>query len=144
MTHPVYRLLKQAGLKSEAYSGRGMYGQECLAVIVDFFRECIAAITKVLLSESLKLSEDDADKVVECMESFSNDNMGFGVVIYFPWIPPPPRRSEAESKLEALQMEHDAALAALEGFRAGELMLEIWKWEDVVAAEKGAGRDQQR
>jgi len=61
--------------KCQKYSGRGMYGEECFAIMTDE-REFIIAL---VLAKILGL-----EKTQEMSEKFRKDSMGKGSVFYFP------------------------------------------------------------
>jgi hypothetical protein len=74
-------ILRRAGHEPYAYSGRGMYGKECIAVdiagrVLDFAADVFDAI-------------DDADgegisPVSKAFRSACTDSMGTSTVVYFP------------------------------------------------------------
>jgi hypothetical protein len=91
--HPLYNLFRQMGLKPKAYSGRGMYGEECLSVQVESLDAFVGMLAETLLSNRPKLSDSESVEVVACLKAFRSDAMGHDLVIYFPWIPPPMARA---------------------------------------------------
>lgn len=84
----IRQILETAGYETSAYSGSGMYGEECLSVTVE--RSPFKLFSDVLdaLSE-----ESDADVVNEEIGAVSKafrgareDSMGRSTVVYFPRI----------------------------------------------------------
>lgn len=76
-------------IEVRAYSGRGMYGRNCVA-ITGTNNECMSMIGEVIkMAASEMLDQDDGDTrefdlLVENLMSFSMDSMGYDVVIYWP------------------------------------------------------------
>jgi len=90
------------------YSGRGMYGRQCVG-IVGTMAECQLVIAQVVKNLSMALSrvakesvdpdysatednladtENDFDKAITDLMSFSQDNMGMDMVMYWPGLEP--------------------------------------------------------
>lgn len=63
-----------AGYDVESYSGRGMYGAECISVQLDNTTE--------LLEMGMRLSEVGAD--LDDIRGVRVDSMGQGLVVYWP------------------------------------------------------------
>ena len=61
--------LEEAGFSTRSYSGRGMYGVECLGALADT-RE---AIYSVISAKDIRAAR--------------TDSMGFDVVVYWPQVP---------------------------------------------------------
>ena len=90
------QLLKDAGLVPQAYSGRGMYGQQCVAVTEteDGQDLGIAELVEIgwkIRQAAVDTLEDEwaVDSVVRFIETVRTDSLGRGMVIYFPnaaWI----------------------------------------------------------
>jgi hypothetical protein len=59
------------------YSGRGMYGDECMAVVLDGDRDTFA------LFAALGIELDD-DEAIPMARSACQDSMGRSIVIYWP------------------------------------------------------------
>lgn len=86
-------LIEDAEFETRSYSGRGMYGKECLGVVLEAGDE-IAFGAKVVLAAVERnddLEEDDEDRVdlddlVGDIESASTDSLGRGTILYFPRI----------------------------------------------------------
>lgn len=66
-----------------SYSGRGMYGKECLAITgddIDMFRFG-------LLLGSTTMNEADVDDLIHEADNMKQDSMGLGTVYYWPRVP---------------------------------------------------------
>jgi hypothetical protein len=66
------------GVIREEYSGRGMYGQTCFALTLDYWSEFA-----LFLVEFAKAEGDQSDIAQELAQNFSSDSMGHGMVFYF-------------------------------------------------------------
>lgn len=77
--HIVQSLFNRLGYEVCSYSGRGMYGQSCLAAFV--FTDHLGKICADLLeaAQSKNLSE-----LVVAFRMMRTDNMGRQTVVYFP------------------------------------------------------------
>lgn len=73
--------IKSQGYTPRSYSGRGMYGKQCLAFSTDD-----SAITAVAAIVGNIRDEGERLEVVEAFEGARSDSMGLGTVIYFPRI----------------------------------------------------------
>lgn len=71
-----------------AYSGRGMFGEKCLAVTEDSNHNFFSKIFEGLA----ELENEELKEAVEGLASLMNgmriDDMGRGYVFYFPSVPP--------------------------------------------------------
>lgn len=75
----------------ESYSGRGMYGSDCLGVVVSNNSD----VTKVHLIMALvmemdeeepsdpKFSAEDVLDVLDSAPAFTTDNMGYDIIVYW-------------------------------------------------------------
>lgn len=72
------------------YSGRGMYGAECLAIVtrdIDGDAQSLGDILNAIYSMGLEMSADtvgDTNAIGHILRSARTDSMGTGTVIYFP------------------------------------------------------------
>lgn len=71
--------LEEAGLDPYPYSGRGMFGKQCVAVTVSSIGRLFA---DVLLS--VESTGANAEELSEVFEGMRYDNMGHDYVFYFP------------------------------------------------------------
>ena len=80
MTMNVERL-EESGFETRRYSGRGMYGAECIAFEVIGGSE-LGAVAEII--SSIETVEEQAE-VVKAFKQAKTDSMGRdGIVIYFP------------------------------------------------------------
>lgn len=76
-------IIESAGYQTRTYSGRGMYGKECLAVSLhdvseqEFYADLIE-----------KTDGSDAKQVSSALRNARMDNLGRGTILYFPSIQP--------------------------------------------------------
>lgn len=87
------------------YSGRGMYGAQCLAIIGDRVF-CMQAISRVIKTYATcafdqSVPESAFASLVDIMMDFNQDNMGHDVVIYWPEIQIEPLDEVDEDQEEA-------------------------------------------
>ena len=73
----------------EDYSGRGMYGATCLAIVTrdtDGDSQSLGDILNAIYFMGLEMDidEDDTDAITAVLRSAQMDSMGHGIVIYFP------------------------------------------------------------
>lgn len=93
-TYPLDAITKAAddfeAVRSDGYSGRGMYGNTCAAVTFDSMRE---AFRFFALLGSFATSDDDAamdpnhpatQRLFALLSTVQTDSMGIGIVAYFP------------------------------------------------------------
>lgn len=73
-------LLEAAELKTRAYSGRYMYGKDCLGVDVD-------GIGTLLLAVAEFVTDDNRAEILETLRGTRSDAMGLGTIVYFPGTP---------------------------------------------------------
>jgi hypothetical protein len=64
------------------YSGRMMYGSRCLALTAPATRDVIKALVQ------LAATAETPDLAAELAEAWTQDQMGLGVVVYFPGFKP--------------------------------------------------------
>lgn len=74
----IQEILENSGFDVRSYSGRAMYGKSCLGVEVDNLGEFIS-----ILLESVQGEEDTRD-LQEAFLNLKQDQMGHGIVLYFP------------------------------------------------------------
>ncbi len=71
------------------YSGRCMYGDECIAFYVDDATDFAKILVRVVA--------EDEDLANELADRIRTDSLGLGAVIYFPGIKAPESRTEDEA-----------------------------------------------
>lgn len=68
-----------------SYSGRGMYGRSCIG-IVGSYTKCMQVIGEVIKYASRDIEDDnsrDFENIVDTMLEFSQDNMGYDIIMYW-------------------------------------------------------------
>lgn len=65
-----------------SYSGRGMFGEECLAAVIDD----LPRFMQDLVEMAMALDQKSKDSVVDALGKYRQDQMGHGLVVYFPGI----------------------------------------------------------
>ena len=65
-----------------SYSGRSMYGRECLSVSGNDLT--IGQVVSAIMEET---EEDDRYEMAKVVEKMAWDSMGYGIVVYFPDVP---------------------------------------------------------
>lgn len=71
------------------YSGRGMYGAECLAIVVRNAATDAQSLGDILnaiyfMGLEMDIDEDDTDAITAILRSAQTDSLGTNTVIYFP------------------------------------------------------------
>lgn len=90
MTPETFRACaEQAGYDIRSYSGRGMYGRQCMAIDTDENGGAIYASDLPRLGGSIALFAVntygvDHDEALDILSSCLVDSMGYGLVIYWP------------------------------------------------------------
>lgn len=74
----LHELLEYIGLEPEAYSGRGMYGKECLSINIESYE-----LGSVFFEMGVALAKNNSQEVPDALLSYSTDNMGYGIVVYW-------------------------------------------------------------
>jgi hypothetical protein len=79
-------LLENAGFDCQSYSGRGMYGDTCLAVVTD---DDVLNLFADLIDNGCggKPNSEESYYIVKMLRDAKQDSMGKGTVIYWPNIP---------------------------------------------------------
>ena len=101
MKHIFQTLLEDTGYgETQSYSGKGMYGKECLGVALDGDNNVgglVSCVIECLHDRVGDTAFDDEESIVELDGLFSEarwafrhmnqDSMGLGIIVYFPRIP---------------------------------------------------------
>lgn len=81
--HPLQTLLESISEDAGPYSGRGMYGEKCLAVSGIDLGDLIAEV--VLLTAELGYEKpEEVAQISQAFRSLKTDSLGRGQVVYFP------------------------------------------------------------
>ena len=81
-TQQIKRLADSVGLELYSYSGRGMYGDTCLAVNTDDPINTVLEIVHAAVNDD-SLSRDDVNGILEDLGNAKTDSMGLGKVVYW-------------------------------------------------------------
>ncbi len=79
--HDVQRILEDIGYETRSYSGRGMYGKQCLGIELD---EGMGSLFADILES---IEPDDLFEMSKAFRQMQQDSLGMGKIIYFPSIP---------------------------------------------------------
>ena len=71
----------EIGIRS--YSGRGMYGDECLAFTTDRYTSLGKVFAEILFRVT-KFADTEVNEIAACFRGIQSDSMGMGMVYYFP------------------------------------------------------------
>ncbi len=96
-------IFENADMPVRSYSGRGMFGKECLGVEVSSTREVFIAVL-VAIGENYPSAEgNDTTDLQEAFESMKTDSLGNDMIVYFERVPffSAEDESEEEEELEA-------------------------------------------
>jgi hypothetical protein len=82
-------IIEDAGYSPRSYSGRGMYGKECLGAELTSQSKIGRFISDVL--NHIDIGEEDAPDdelqvVAEAFRSMQWDSLGLGMIVYFEWV----------------------------------------------------------
>lgn len=93
-TKMIISAMREAGFNVRSYSGRGMYGDSCVAVSCD--ENNISDVVLDIVSESMDLLDwynpesdpdsirDSIDELISSLKGAKMDSMGLGYVVYWP------------------------------------------------------------
>ena len=73
--------IENAGYETRSYSGRGMYGKQCLGISSENVIKTIVDILRWVFGEG---DDDLYYALSKAMQSAKTDSMGHGFIIYFP------------------------------------------------------------
>lgn len=73
-------LLEDAGCEVRSYSGRGMYGMECVGFTVGEPGAVLGIVADIVA----EVEDEDKLEVARLFRASHTDSMGTGTVIYFP------------------------------------------------------------
>jgi hypothetical protein len=89
MKHPIQVAVENTEHPTRSYSGRGMFGADCLGVTISC--SLGSFIADVMNSTLDRFSDYDdqpaAGEVAEAFRSMRTDSMGHDTIVYFPGIP---------------------------------------------------------
>ena len=79
-------VIEEAGFEARSYSGRAMYGRDCVGVELDRGDSGFSLAAKLCAAAPDCLSEEDALDFVDGLSRLDvrEDSMGLGGIVYFP------------------------------------------------------------
>lgn len=80
----VRELFEDAQYEPRRYSGRCMYGRECLSVTTDSASESVTVVLDVVQACAENGTSEDVVELVDMLRGSRTDSMGRGVVVYWP------------------------------------------------------------
>lgn len=84
--HALQQMFEEANIETRSYSGRSMYGKECLGV--DIGRSSLGSfIADVIEGMESQVGAENREEIAEAFRSMSTDSMGLGMIVYFPSVP---------------------------------------------------------
>jgi hypothetical protein len=84
-----------AGLQVRSYSGRGMFGRQCVAVEAGSAPEACFKLAAAIADAAADANE--AAQLIEDLADACSDSMGVGVVIYWPFVEVPAALADREA-----------------------------------------------
>ncbi len=75
-------ILSNIGYEPRSYSGRGMYGSECVAVSCEDSMELLFEVIEILYYDY----DDNFISVLDVLRRFRTDELGLNEIIYWPGI----------------------------------------------------------
>ena len=83
----VQSVFEEAGYNCRSYSGRGMYGEKCLAITLDRDTSIGQFVGDVLFAAGSVGEDGVFDILADAFHDMKTDDMGLGSVCYFPGVP---------------------------------------------------------
>lgn len=81
------QLIEDMGYETRSYSGRGMYGKECLGVLLTIARPVEEAMRIGFeIADYNSQIEDDLEDRIPLPKTVATDSMGLDTIIYFPGV----------------------------------------------------------
>lgn len=78
------QFIEDAGYDTRSYSGRAMYGANCLAFTIERGDSEMSATAQVMRVAAEVLIDNDVEDTADAFMNAQSDSMGLGTVIYFP------------------------------------------------------------
>ena len=80
--HIIQKLCENTDLNVRSYSGRAMYGRQCLAITCDGAGQFISTLLHSAADEGL--DTEDLREIADVCATLREDSMGLDRIIYFP------------------------------------------------------------
>lgn len=81
------QILIDADYQVRSYSGRGMYGRECLGVMIEQYSSLGNLFADLIETASSGSDSDELQTVADSIRDFKQDSLGRDTIVYFPNIP---------------------------------------------------------
>jgi hypothetical protein len=82
LNHEFQELIEDADYTTHSYSGRGMYGKDCLGVELDDNQSVLQFIADLM--NCAREQDKVLDDIIPFIRGAKEDSMGCGIVVYFP------------------------------------------------------------
>lgn len=93
-TQSIMDLCDSAGIEWRDYSGRGMYGDRCLAIVTDNPVDTVLCLVQEAIGS---LDPEETAEIVEALSNSRTDSMGRSAVIYWPHLSDLPEHNDSDS-----------------------------------------------
>lgn len=80
----VKALCAEMETKPRWYSGRGMYGKQCVGVDIDRLSDLVLAFVVVAGRAGYNDDDKDIEAIADLAKGFLTDTMGRGMIVYWP------------------------------------------------------------
>jgi len=81
--HILQEIFKDGDFKTRSYSGRGMYGKECLGVECNDIKDIVYELVDYILATS-EMSYENNVSIKRSVRNLCTDQLGLGMIVYFP------------------------------------------------------------
>ncbi len=99
-------IVEDSGLEARSYSGRCMYGANCLGVVVD---SGIGEVVAEIIEHLAGLDDDErgqaSREAADAFRGVRKDSIGHGTVVYFPSVPWEDEEQDEEQEDEPAKLE---------------------------------------
>jgi hypothetical protein len=78
--------LEQGGFDIRPYSGRGMFGKQCVASATNNIAQFLRNVILDILTETIDelITPEEAKDYINTLFAYSQDNLGLDMIIYWP------------------------------------------------------------
>ena len=118
--HALQKLFESVDVQCRSYSGRGMFGKNCLGVDIDrhsSLGEVFASVLEAIANRDCALNELGLEQAAEALRGMSQDQMGLGIIYYFPRVPFVSEDDDEETTLrdrQILSLSREKCVSLLE------------------------------
>ena len=86
-------LLEGYDFEARSYSGRGMYGKQCVGVVVERETKLLGVVAEMVAEAT---DDEDRDLLVGAFQRYEIDSLGRDSILYFPRVPWPEKQAAAD------------------------------------------------